>query len=152
MVRGMVGVGGIGRGYRCRDFLAGVLMPSITRRVLSYVWLLLSNTFYLLVVLYVFSRLHDRLETIVVAVLGLIYVTIRSLAIAQWIDLTARSLAFLKQFEDLRLAVIPNYETDRSEWEIAEKLLTSVHIKMFLVSIFLMLIALVCLWRLFSVL
>ena len=50
---------------------------------LGYVWRVLTNVFYVAVVLYVFSALHGRSEAITVAVLGLVYVTIRTIAIGQ---------------------------------------------------------------------
>ena len=50
---------------------------------LGYVWRVLVNVFYVAVVLYVFDALQRRPERITVAVLGLVYVTIRTIAIGQ---------------------------------------------------------------------
>jgi hypothetical protein len=54
---------------------------------LGYVWRVLINVFYVAVVLYVFDKLQGRSEAIIMAVLGLIYVTIRSIAISQGMGL-----------------------------------------------------------------
>src|SRR5262249_19218090 len=57
-------------------------------KALGYVWRVLVNLFYVAIVLYVFDRLQGRHDTsIVVAILGLIYVTIRSIAIGQALGL-----------------------------------------------------------------
>lgn len=124
----------------------------MVRKILSYTWLIVSNCFYLLIVLYVFSRLSDRSETIIVAVLGLLYVTIRSIAMTQWIDLTTRFRSLMMEIEAIKSATIAGYETNNDEWEEAEKIVASRQIKIFVVSAFLFLISLVCLWRIFSVL
>jgi hypothetical protein len=54
-------------------------------KALGYTWRVLVNLFYVAIVLYVFDKLHGRHETtILVAVLGLIYVAIRTIATGQF--------------------------------------------------------------------
>ena len=52
-------------------------------RSLGYVWSVALNVAILAVVLYVFSRLQTRLETIVVSLIGLLYGAIRAIALNQ---------------------------------------------------------------------
>ena len=51
-------------------------------RWLRRVWTVIVNCFYLFLVLFVFSRLDQRPEAIAVAVLGLTYVAMRTLAMS----------------------------------------------------------------------
>jgi hypothetical protein len=50
-------------------------------KAFGYVRLALINLFYVLVVLFVFSRLQERGLTIIVSILGVLYVTVRAQAI-----------------------------------------------------------------------
>ena len=62
---------------------------------LGYTWRVLINVLYIAVVLYVLDKLQGRPEAITVAILGLIYVAIRSIAIGQGLGL-ANSLKIIE--------------------------------------------------------
>jgi hypothetical protein len=65
-------------------------------RWLGYLWNVLVNCFYLAIVLWVFDKLGNRPEAIVVAVIGMTYVAIRTIAIGQY-AITVGSLFVLKK-------------------------------------------------------
>ena len=64
------------------------LPGAITLKIVGYIWRVLTNLLYLAVVLYALDQLHGRTETLTISTLGLIYVTIRTIA---WANLSQRS-------------------------------------------------------------
>jgi hypothetical protein len=54
-------------------------------KIIGYIWRVITNLFYLAVVMYALGELHGRKETLIVSTLGLIYVTIRTIAWGQFI-------------------------------------------------------------------
>ena len=65
-------------------------------RWLGYLWTVAVNCFYLLIIVAVFDKLYQRPEAVVVAILGLIYVTIRMIGIGLSMGM-ARSLLHLNK-------------------------------------------------------
>jgi hypothetical protein len=75
-------------------------------------WRSAVQLFYVAVVLFVFSRLHDRLEFIIVALFGLTYVAVQGL-----VTDNARALMILgqwhqREFDSIKRAVVPGYQID----------------------------------------
>jgi hypothetical protein len=118
----------------------------------GYGWRVLVNVFYVAVVLYVFDKLQGRSEAIVtVAVLGLIYVTIRSIAIGQVIAL-ANSLKVIEaDLIRVRELVRDEYARDRLEASKADsEVFSRERNKLFIDGFFLSIVSIICLFALFS--
>jgi hypothetical protein len=119
---------------------------------LGYMWRVLVNVFYIAVVLYVFNKLQGRSEAIItVAILGLIYVTIRSIAIWQGIGLTSG----LKVIESdlIRLRELAHDEHARSRWDASKaesEALSRGRNKLFIDGFFLSIVSIICLFVLFG--
>jgi hypothetical protein len=121
--------------------------------VLGYVWRVLTNIFYVAVVLYVFDALHGRPEAITVAVLGLVYATIRSVAIGQAIGLS-NALKII-EVDLVRIRELLNDEHAQTRWRSAQedaKTLEQTRIKLYIDGFFLSIVSLICLFVLYSAL
>jgi hypothetical protein len=129
-----------------------VVKPPSPMVVLGYTWRVLINIFYIAVVLYVFDKLQGRSEAIItVAVLGLIYVTIRSIAIGLGMGITN----FFKVIEAdlIRLRELVRDEHVRHRWEDSKahsEVLSREHNKAFIESFFLFIVSIICLFALES--
>jgi hypothetical protein len=120
--------------------------------VLGYVWRVLVNVFYIAVVLYVFDKLQGRSEAIItVAVLGLIYVTIRSIAIWQGMGL-ANALKIIES-DLIRLRELVRDEHVRDRWEAVKadsEVFDRTRNKLLIDGFFLSIVSIICLLVLFS--
>jgi hypothetical protein len=120
-------------------------------RWFGYLWTVAVNCFYLFVILYVFDKLDRRPEVIPVAVLGLLYVTIRSIAIGQALSSIELFAQINKQLLYVRkLLNDPHYEENQRSWIEAEQKTSPQIIKVYISSFFLLLISLVCMLVIFS--
>jgi hypothetical protein len=120
---------------------------------LGYTWRVLVNVFFVAVVLYVFDKLHGRTETITVAVLGLVYVTIRSIAIGQGLGLSNTFKIMDADFARIReLLGDEQHAHDRKEAaKTGSKSLDRERSKLiFIDGIFLSIISIICLLVLFN--
>ena len=120
-------------------------------KILGWLWLIVWNALYLLVVLYVLDRLQGRTEHIVVSILGLIYVSARGHAIAHGIAMSRQALALDEEFT--RIRGLLNDETllaHKSEMVPLRELADRNYWKAITAAIFLSVISLVCLLNLFS--
>jgi hypothetical protein len=117
-------------------------------KVLSYTWRVLVNIFYLAVVGVVLTSIRDPSEKSIVAVLGLIYVTLRSQAIFQAIATISIVPSFQKQIDQIQFRVDGTFEMpDRAEeYSSAD----TARIKLYIDGFFLGLISLVCLGVFFT--
>jgi hypothetical protein len=120
----------------------------------TYIWRVLVNIFYLLVTLYVFSRLHERLETIVVACFGMIYVTVRSIGLGQAISQIAVVQMIDGEFSTIKKLIRP-YEDEDTSWiqeekEEAQSVIRATRVKLYIEWFFLGLISLLCLYVFFN--
>jgi len=112
----------------------------------------ISNLFYVVIILYVFDKLNGRHEiTVLVAVLGLIYVTIRSIALTQghgFIEITKGLRGeLLRVRELLRDESIEDYKRELAEaFEAVDRAM----IKGYIDGFFLGIVSLICLFVLFS--
>jgi hypothetical protein len=126
---------------------------SKARVALGYTWRVLVNVFYVAVVLYVFDKLHGRTETITVAVLGLVYVTIRGIAIWQGVGLSNSFKMMDADFTRIReLLGDEQHAHDRREAaKTGSKSLDRERNKLiFIDGIFLSIIGIICLLVLFT--
>jgi len=119
---------------------------------LSYAWRVVSNALQLLVVLYVFSRLNVRFEIIVISVLGLIYVSIRSIGYLLLRVLRNIALASAKEFAFLHKWAGEDVSWRELEVAESEAGLTHITTKEGIDGVTLFCISLVCLYNLFVVL
>jgi hypothetical protein len=118
--------------------------------VLGWLWLVATNVFYVIVVLYVFSALSNKTEHILVSILGLIYVGMRGQALASNITLSKLALGLDDEFTRIRTLLHDESVSAHSE-EIAavrEKAERN-YLKIGVNSIFLSIIGLICLLSLF---
>jgi hypothetical protein len=116
--------------------------------VLGYAWRIATNVFYLAVVFYVLEQLHQRPETIIVPVLGLIYLRVHMIGIALG---TGHMVVFrfLNDINDrLKLLIDPHYQRDTELAAEIEKTTTPSG-KDVVDYIFISLVSLLCLWKLF---
>lgn|SRR5262245_13802989 len=120
--------------------------------VLAWTWRVLFNVFQVLVVLYVFSRLQGRLEVIVVSVLGLLYLTVRTIAFSQATTLANFGSALQKEINDL-VHLLGHDIKEREANFVEMRKMVSRNIAMgYLDEAFLALISLICLFNLFTTL
>jgi hypothetical protein len=72
------------------------------KKFLKYAWWIGECVIQLAIILFVFSHLTGGTETVVVAILGLLYVTTRSMAIGQGVALAHFALAADREFIQIR--------------------------------------------------
>lgn len=117
----------------------------------SYLWRVVVNCFYLAVVVYVLDRLTNKPEAIVVAVLGLMYVTMRNVAIGQYLLQVGWFAHMNKQLRHVRkLLHDPHHEQNEQEWLEAERTVPQQNVKLYIDLGFLWLVGIFCLLVLFT--
>jgi hypothetical protein len=123
-------------------------------KALGYTWRVLLNCAYLAIVLLVFNGLQGRRDAcVIVAVLGLIYVSMRSSAIAHAIALVQMALGIDRQLVTIRHLLQRSAEEDdlveqaatKKQISEAEETIHTLRIKLSIDGVFLLLIGLVCL-------
>lgn len=117
-----------------------------------YIWRVLWNVVQLAIVLYVFSRLQGRIENILVSILGLIYVTIRTIAFGTWQMITNMAVALDKEFVNIRRLAGEETEWRTTAIDETEKAIKRTTVKLYIDMAFMALIMLVCLAQLFTTL
>jgi hypothetical protein len=119
---------------------------------LGYVWRIVSNVIQLLVVLYVFSKLKGGFDVIVIAVLGLIYTTLRTMGWA--LGMTFAKLGQGLSDEFIRLRRLLGDQTEEAEVELSEhvKLLRRQLAKSYIDLVFVAIISLYCIYQLLNIL
>jgi hypothetical protein len=73
-----------------------------TLKILGYIWRVLTNLFYLAVVAYALDGLRGRTETLIISTLGMIYVTIRSIAWGQFVAMLGTNTALQLQLDAIQ--------------------------------------------------
>jgi hypothetical protein len=89
----------------------GILKPKI-KNVLEIGWTLLRGTLELGIMLYVLAAILEPGDTVIVAVLGIIYATIRSTALFQYFTMTQMAWASDVQSLEQRRLEDPNVDTE----------------------------------------
>ena len=112
----------------------------------GYGWSVWVNLFYVSIILWVFSKLSNKTDEITIAVLGLIYVTIRTIAIGQHI----LSMDFASAL-DGQLLIIRKLLRDpkASEFEatlpVAQEIMERRRVKLYIHAFFLFVVSILCL-------
>lgn len=112
-------------------------------KAFGYIWKVLVNIFYLLVVAAVLLSINDPSEKQIIAVLGLIYVTVRTQAIFQAIGTSTVVADFQRQIDQIRYHVDGTFDLPNREEEMA--LLNTQQAKLYIDAFFLSIISLACL-------
>jgi hypothetical protein len=121
-------------------------------RWLSYTWSVIVNCFYIFIVLFVFDRLgRDRNLIIIVSILGVIYVTVRSIGIGLAFLSEETTTVVLKKMN----RILTNQGDEAIHGDVEqlledEKRKTHRLVKSCIDGFFLFLISLLCLVMLFS--
>ena len=119
----------------------------MTWTALRWIWRIATNAFYLLVVWYVLSRLRGRTENIIVPVLGLVYVTIRTMAYGN-VYLAARFGLVLDDINNkLNKLAYPQYERDTEAFVEAKETMQTNQWLSYVDLTGFGLISLLCLWH-----
>jgi hypothetical protein len=103
-------------------------------------------------VLYIFSRLNDRFEIIVVAILGMIYVTIVSINLNAASMMASLVIIFEKDIIFIRKKLGDDVSERLKETREAESKMLHAWLKVAISGFSYFLIGLICLYQLFSVL
>jgi hypothetical protein len=143
-------------------------------RTLGWLWLIAVNIFYVLVILYVFDNLSGRTEHILVSILGLLYVAVRGHALALAMTLPGTFLAIHREFARIRKLLsdksgpTPTNQLDDDEYLDVDELVSETSVpsskelddaatkierqywKLAAHSFFLSIVALICLFQLFT--
>jgi hypothetical protein len=117
-------------------------------KALGYIWRVLVNLFYLFVVGAVLIGISAPMERAIIAVLGLIYVTIRMQAISQGIATSSIVALFQEQIDEIRYHVDGTFEVpNRADQQSA---LGTIRAKLYIDAFFLSIISLACLAAFFT--
>ena len=118
-------------------------------RWLRYGWHIAVNCFALFIVISVLDKFYNRSEGVIVAILGLIYVSIRQVGIGMGFAY-GHSLSHLnKQFVRIRERLNdPPSDAERKEMKTLDESQTRGLGRMIIDSVFLAIIFLLCLWAL----
>jgi hypothetical protein len=121
--------------------------------LVGYAWQIGVNLVYLAIIAFVLDRTHqlDPKLTIVIATLGLIYVTVRGLAMLQAMALFPTLLGIAKSLDDLKGRGGKRIETPEG-YAIVEAQLKRGKIKFYIQSVFLSLTSLICLFAIYTAL
>jgi hypothetical protein len=116
-------------------------------RWFGYAWLILFNTFCIVVVLAVFAKLFERPDVILVAILGLIYIAIEMRGVAQNVGITEGLMQLRKQvLEVRRLLNDANFGSEAENIWQTEKAISDVMPRYYINQFFRGLISLICLF------
>jgi hypothetical protein len=116
---------------------------------LGYAWQIGANLLYLAVVWYVLERFDQRPESVIVPILGMLYVTIRYVGLGVYSGVVALAVALDDVQKRLQApdpsAYVPDEETVK-----ARRRMDHQQIKAYLESIFIAIISLLCVWKFFT--
>jgi hypothetical protein len=119
----------------------------VEMRWFGYAWLILFNTFCIVVVLAVFAKLFERPDVILVAILGLIYIAIEVRGAAQNVGITEGLMQLRKQvLEVRRLLNDVNFGSEAETIWQTEKAISDVMPRYYINQFFRGLISLICLF------
>lgn len=117
-------------------------------KILGYIWRVLTNLFYLAIVGYALASLNGRLETLVISTLGMIYVTIRTIAAGQMMFHLATTSAMQVQLEAIRARLDGLF--DPTPTDDIEDLKKTMSVKWAIDMVFLAIISLLCILTFFG--
>ena len=114
----------------------------------GYIWRVAVNLFFLVVVAAVLFDLRDPSEKSIISVLGLLYVTIRSIAISQGLASMGVISAFQRQIDQIHFRVDGTFEMPDQNNQLEQ--VEIIKVKIYIDSFFLAIISLVCLYSFFT--
>jgi hypothetical protein len=117
-------------------------------KIIGYIWRVITNLFYLAVVMYALGELHGRKETLIVSTLGLIYVTIRTIAWGQFIATLGVTAGLQMQLDTIQARLDGTF--DPMPTEDIKNAQNTWHVKWIIDSIFLAIISLLCIFTFFT--
>jgi hypothetical protein len=112
-------------------------------KIVGYIWRVITNLFYLALVLYALDQLRGRTETLIISTLGLIYVTIRTIAWGQFIAMLGTNSALQVQLDTIQARLDGTFDPMMLAEEITA-LQSTWRVKWVIDSIFLAIISLLC--------
>lgn len=119
------------------------------KTVLSYGWYVATRLFYLAVIYYVLDHLYERFEKIVVAILGVLYVSQRTIAVSQG-DLFIKVGIELDNIQEkVKEIAEPGYYRRTAETSEIMEMVSTQQTKLAVESVFLGIFSLLCLYELF---
>lgn len=117
---------------------------------LGWTWRVVANLISLLIVFYIFSRLQNRFEIVVVSILGFIYLTMRATAFRQVLTTIAMGKALNTEFERVRALLGEDLTSHRADVAEATKASDRLVAKGYLDMTFASIISLICLFQFFT--
>jgi hypothetical protein len=116
----------------------------------GYAWLIITNLLYLAIIAFVLDRTHelDPKLTIVIATIGLVYVTVRGMAMSH-LAYAPVLLGMAKYLDELKGRGGKRLATSE-EYALAEAQLKRAPIKFYIQSLFLSLTSLICLYAVYT--
>lgn len=112
-------------------------------------WAIILQIFYLIIVFVVFTQLHERLETLMFALFGLLYTAMRGSILHQNVTTLNLWKGLGGNLEGLKSAVIPGYVFDHATMERVDQALTKGYAFVAIESIGLSLVSFFCLYQIF---
>jgi hypothetical protein len=117
-------------------------------RWLSYVWKVLENLFYILVVVVVLLNIREPQQKEIMAVLGLIYTTIRSIASGQALSVISMVHVLDKKIDHIQYQVDPAFK--KPDYQVTDDALSLAKVKIYIDMSGLSIISLICLFAFFT--
>jgi hypothetical protein len=125
--------------------MTGIVKPEI-RNILQFGWMVVRGILELAIMVYVLGSILDPADTIIVAVLGIIYATIRSTALFQHFTITQMAWASERQSLEQRLGQDPNLV---SELANTDAMISRIRLNCYIAGTFIAFQYLVCLTYIF---
>ena len=117
-------------------------------RWLGYLWNVLVNVLFLIIVFGALISINNPMEKSITAVLGMIYVAVRGTGIANGLALMATTTALQGEIDRIRYAVDSSFEMPDRRDELSS--IEYVRNKLYITMFFLSLTSLVCIWQFFT--
>jgi hypothetical protein len=116
-------------------------------KIVGYIWRVITNLFYLAAVIYALGELHGRMETLIISTLGLIYVTIRTIAWGQFMGTLGMTAGLQIQLDAIQARLDGTFDPTPA-YEI-KALHNTWQVKWIIDGIFLAIISLLCILTFF---
>lgn len=117
-------------------------------RWLSYTWRVLVNLFYIAVVIAVLGSIRDSSHRQIIAVLGLVYTTVRSIAIGQAIGISSALNHLDKKIDHIQYQVDSTFE--KPDYDDTNYFMNLTFSKLYIDAAGLSIVSLICLFVIFT--
>ena len=121
-------------------------------KLIKVIWRIAVQLFYIGVTIFIFVSLQGRQEHLMVALIGLVYVTLRGTVAGGARGVIALSAALQSELDCIKGAVIPGYEPDYELRDETKREADDFKQVIFIDSCGLGVISLICMFALFSTL